>query len=110
MKTLRLAAVLAITLAGCDTADLAERPAIAGSTGNAMALSPPSGAGGLSLVRLGPGQRAALKQGCRQRYGRDAVRYNQCLSGAPGSEQALEHGCAMRYAGNPTRISLCQGL
>lgn len=83
-----VAGVLALALAGCGTAGLSDSPGTSGSTGPAAGA--PSGSADLSWPQFGPGQRLALRQGCRALHGRNFTRYNQCVAGNNGSQQALE--------------------
>lgn len=96
------AVALVLTLAGCGTT---EPQGSAGSTGPAPVES---GTAGPSWPQLGPGQRLALRQGCRVLHGRDFTKYNQCVAGENRSQEALEQGCAQRYAGNPEMIRSCR--
>ncbi len=99
---------LALVLAGCETARPPESSGTSGSAGPAASTA--SGSDGLSWAQLGPGQRLALRQGCRALHGRDSTKYNQCVAGENRSQQALDQGCTQRYAGNPAMIRNCQGM
>lgn len=102
-----LVPVLVIALAACESAERTE-PSV--SSDDAVSAVAASGSSGLTVWNLGPGQRAALKRGCRQSHGRDAARYNRCVAGDLDSVRALALGCAERYAGHPARIRACQQI
>lgn len=53
------------------------------------------------------GTKAALKDGCRQRYGDDERRYRQCIDGDRHSEDALIDGCKRRYPDDPRKLREC---
>ncbi len=105
-----LALALALALAGCETARPLDSSGASGSTGPAAGMASGSDSESLSWAQLGPGQRLALRQGCRALHGRDFTRYNQCVAGENRSQQALDKGCSQRYAGNPAMIRSCQGM
>ena len=53
------------------------------------------------------GIKAALKDGCRKRYGENDRKYRECINGDRHSEDALIEGCYARYNGNKDKLRDC---
>ena len=62
---------------------------------------------GPSIGNTSGGIKAALKDGCRKRYGDNDRKYRECINGDRHSEDALIEGCYARYNGNKDKLRDC---
>ncbi|WP_448192388.1 hypothetical protein [Azospirillum sp. sgz301742] len=57
--------------------------------------------------QLGSRARAALAEGCRQRFSVGTNKYNECVRGERKSDDSLVEGCTRLYKNDPKNYRRC---
>lgn len=107
---MKRAMVVMLVIAGASLTACVDAPGAGYRPNSGFAYTsppPPDRNDSPSIHNTSAGTKAALKEGCRSRYGNNERKYQECISGDRHSEDALISGCYKRYDGNPTKLRAC---